>query len=105
MCLTHSRKAATLTKRKSAIVGIPACDGESLEEYIQRAGQMAVEDNLAICATIDRTVGKGYVSPSTVNAPKVIENTINARYNARKKTIADLAAENPLIAAMLRAGL
>lgn len=90
---------------KGAIVRLPRCAGESLEEYIQRAGQMAVEDNLAICATIDRTVGKGYQTQSTVNAPKVIANTINARYNARKKTIHDLAAENPLIKQLLDAGL
>jgi len=86
------------------LISIARAEGETLEDYIERAGQQALEDNIAICRTIDRSIGSGYRSQSTVDNPKVIAKTINAQYNARKRTMADLASDNPLIAALLRAG-
>lgn len=92
-------------KRQATLIGIRANIGVSLEENFEVMAQIALEDNMAICKTMDSTIGKGYKSASTVDAPKTIPNTINGRHRARAKTITDLAADNPLIAALLKAGL
>lgn len=89
---------------RNTLISIARAEGETLEDYISRAGQQALEDNIALCKTIDRTIGSGYRSQSTIDTPKQVANTINAKYNARRKTVADLAADNPLIASLLKAG-
>lgn len=92
-------------KRPATLIGIRANNGVSLEENFEVMAQIALEDNAMLCKTMDSTIGKGYKSASTVGAPKMISNTINGRHRERQKTIADLAADNPLIAALLKAGL
>jgi hypothetical protein len=102
---SEAERSKMKVQRPNTLITIPVANGESLEEYIERAGQAALENNLAICATIDRTIGAGYRSFSSVDSVKATPNTINGKYqHNRRKTLADIAADNPLIADMLKAG-
>lgn len=88
-----------------ALVSVPMEKGESLSDYVTRVGLMVLEDNKAICKAVDSTIGSGYVSQSTVDSAKRTANTINARYSARKETMTDYLARNPLAYEMWRAGM
>ena len=78
--------------------------GESMEDYMYRYGCAIRLYNTQLCHSIDRTIGAGYVSQSTMDAPKrgpktSIERSIHAR-----PTLADFLADRPHLLEEFKAG-
>lgn len=90
--------------KQNTLIRIPVAQGESLEDYIMRAGQQAIADNRAIVATIDRTITKGYKAYSTTDAPKPKPTNGIERARDNRKTLADLAQDNEMLRNMMRNG-
>lgn len=81
---------------KKLELGLPQkSDYDNYLEYVSDLGQSVLENNKAITKEIDRSIGAGYRSQSTVDAPKAVANTINARYQARQSTLADYLSNHP----------
>jgi hypothetical protein len=79
---------------------LPIREDESESDFISIRGQAVIDYGLAMRKLVDAS--QPYSPVSTKDAPKYIANTINAKYVARAKTVADKLAEKPELLAVMR---